>query len=148
MANQIYGPLDAALKITPAATKTAAFDSDAFDFSQGASAFSGDFPLSGGGIAMQAIIPITSFNVASTDETYTFKVQTSVDGLSGWQTCSRAASVGAVAANPTDTLAQPGLLFLEFAVVEKFYRLDLTVAGTAPSIIFGDCYFNPISRGL
>ena len=148
MANKINGPIDAALKITPAATKTAAFDSSAFDFSQGANVFDDAFPLSGGGIPMQAVIPVTSFNVGGTDETYTFTVQTSVDGVSGWEPCSRAASVGAVAANPTDTLAQPGLLFLEFAVVNKFYRLDLAVAGTSPSIVFGDCYFNPIGRGL
>jgi hypothetical protein len=128
---------DAQLIVQAAATLAANTTSAAFDLTFGALLVSGSYAPGAGGAAFELVIPITSYNFGTGDETYSFQVQSSPDGAT-WTNQSRAATVAGDSIPSTG-----GIIQILFASTVKFVRLVLTVAGTAPSIVLQDCYLSP-----
>lgn len=136
----INGPQDSALVLLAAQTLTASANGAAFDFAQGAVMQNFTFAPGGGGVPVQAIIPITSYDTTDGNETYTFKIQTSPDGTT-WTDFSRIATP-AIDGVP----ATGGILSLGWFQRVRYARLVLTLGGTTPSIVLGTCYVQPITN--
>jgi hypothetical protein len=93
-----------------------------------------------------AVIPITSYDQTNTNETYSFFIQESPDGVN-WTTVSRTAVVGGTA--PTDVIATTGgTLLIGFMHSMLYVRLVKTLAGTSPTITYGPCWLWTDGCGL
>jgi hypothetical protein len=140
---------DALLLAIAAATITASQNSPTFDIGQGQT-FS-NYPFdTGPGIPMSVTIPVTSFFSDGTASLYSFTVQDSPDGTT-WTARSTVRSVGASAASPTDSgilAASGGILTVPFTALQRFLRVAVTVAGSTPTIVLQNCYFNPFVNPL
>jgi len=84
------------------------------------------------GMPMGAVIRTTALNLGSSNETYTFDLQDSPDDAT-WTT------QGTLAVTATGTVV------LRAQIQGRYVRLQLVVAGTAPSITF-EAYLNPNVR--
>lgn len=111
-------PPDAQLTLQAVATKTASFDSAALDLGDG-------FAPGGVGQPMVGVVSVMALDLTSTDETYSFVLQESADGSTGW------AAIGAAAAS-----AAVGASLAKGFVTQRFVRLSMTAAGTTPSITY------------
>jgi hypothetical protein len=111
-------PPDAQLALQAATTKTASFNSAALDLGNG---FAPDEP----GQPMAAVVTVTARDGTTGDETYTFTLQQSADGSTGWTAIGAAASVTAI-----------GGAMAKGFVTARYVRLAMVAAGTTPSITY------------
>ncbi len=113
----VHGPIDDRLKMENAVTKTADFAGTTLNMGTG-------YAPGGPGQPHSVTIQVTALDLASTDETYKFKVQESADGVT-WTDCTLQVSVTAV-----------GGKSIPFFLSQPNVRLDLDVGGTSPSITY------------
>jgi hypothetical protein len=129
---------DTLLMMLAAATLAANTTSPTFDMMFGATANQNvPFNPAAGGAAIQFAIPITSYNFGSANETYSFVINQSADGVT-WVPASRVATVAGDGVPPTG-----GRIMLGFFLSQRYLQFVTTVGGTAPSIVLRDCYLEP-----
>lgn len=131
MVGGIPTPQDARLLLENTTTKTANYDTAAYDMGAG-------FAPGGLGLAAAAVIDVTAADRANSDETYAFKLQESDTGSSGWTDIGVAASVPVAGAAAT-----LGAVLARGFVNKRYVRLALTVGGTTPSVTFR-AYLNTV----
>jgi hypothetical protein len=126
------GPQDTQLLLAAGATVTASGNGTALDLGAG-------FAPGGGGIPMQAIIEASATKLSAANETYSFKLQDSVDN-STW--IDRSPPV--TAANEGITVDGTGGTILVGAFIrQRYVRLVETLGGTSPSVVLSDIYLQP-----
>jgi hypothetical protein len=137
-------PTDINLRILAATTLAASGRSSIYDMAQGnPGAWPDTFPADGGGWTMKVILAVTSMKISAGNETYSFVVQTSPDGVN-WTNASRTVNLGT--GTVTDTITPPDSITLDFASRSQFVQLVYTLAGTSPSMIVGDCFVCPYTN--
>ncbi len=112
-----HGPIDDRLKMESAVTKTADFDGTTLNVGSG-------YAPGGPGQPHSVTIQTTALDLASTDETYKFKVQESADAVT-WTDCTHQVSVTAA-----------GVKSIPFFLSQPNVRVNLDVGGTTPSITY------------
>lgn len=128
---QVIGPMDLNLRLITAGALTANTNGAAINLGTG-------FAPPAGGVPMLGIFPFSALDRVSGDETYTIAIQDSPDG-SSWTT--RATTT--TAAEGFTTTGATGVILLGAFIRANYVRATLTVAGTTPSITFGDCFLQP-----
>jgi hypothetical protein len=129
---KVIGPQDTQLLLAAAATVTASGNGTAIDLGAG-------FAPGAGGIPMQAIIEASATKLSAANETYSFKLQDSVDNAT-W--IDRSPPV--TAANEGITVDGTGGTILVGAFIrQRYVRLVETLGGTAPSVVLSDIYLQP-----
>jgi hypothetical protein len=129
---KVIGPQDAQLLLNAAATVTASGNGAALDLGAG-------FGPAAGGIPMQAVIEASATKLSAANETYSFKIQDSVDAAT-WIDRSPAVT----AANEGITVDGTGGSILVGAFIrQRYVRLVSTLGGTAPSMALSDIYLQP-----
>ena len=123
----------------PAAPVTANVTSPTFDLGEGAQLVQGQWSPGFGGAPMQLLVPITSY-AAGGNQTYSAVVNESVDGT----TWTQASPVRTPAADAVPTTG--GLMKLGYFSRKRYVQLVITVGGTGPSIVLGDCYIDPLTN--
>jgi hypothetical protein len=111
-------PIDYTAEVQAAVTKTASFDGAAYDLGAG-------YTPGGLGRVLAAVVDVTALDLASTNETYVFKLQESANGSTGWTDIGPSVSATAV-----------GNVVVKGIVTTRHIRLVLTAAGTTPSITY------------
>lgn len=110
--------VDDSLEVQPAVTKTATFEGPALDL--------GDNYRAGGlGQPVGAVVEVTAIDDGDANETYTFTLQESEDGSTGWSDIGAAVAADAV-----------GLVVAKGLVTVRYVRLVATLGGTTPSITY------------
>lgn len=117
-------PIDAALELQAAVTKTATFNGAWIDLGKG-------YAPGGLGKIIAAVIPVTAIDRTTGDETYAFKLQQASPDASGVVDAATAADIG-VNTNTTTV----GTIVAKGIVTARFIRLVLTAAGTTPSVTY------------
>lgn len=111
-------PIDYTAEVQAAVTKTASFNGAAYDLGAG-------YAPGGLGRLLAAVVVATAIDTTDTNETYSFKLQESADGSTGWTDIGAGVAVTAV-----------GNVVVKGIVTTRYIRLVLTAAGTTPSITY------------
>ena len=116
-------PQDAQLLLTDTITKTASFDTPALDLGANR-AYSPPLPV--------RVVVSTSALGTGGNQSYTFTLQESADGSTGWA----AASAGvAVTAN--------GVIMIPASITKRYQKLTLQISGAGTTITF-TAWVNPL----
>lgn len=110
-------PIDAAAVLAPLATETADKNNDPLDLGEG-------YSPGAMGRVLGGVVNVTAADRTTEDEEYTFTLQESADGSTGWSNLD------------TLTVTEAGLFVLRGIVRRRFLRLTLDVAGTTPSVTY------------
>jgi hypothetical protein len=121
---RVPGPLDDNQLLQDTVTKTASFDSAAFDLGAGFDPESIGMPVAG-------VIQVTAGDRADSNETYTFKLQESADGSTNWTDIGVTTAV-----TVATTVFTTGTYVVKGFASKQFVRLSLAIAGTTPSITY------------
>ncbi len=126
------GPVDTQLQLQAAGAVTASANGTALDLGAG-------WAPAAGGVPMLAILPFTALKRSAGNETYAFKLQDSPDN-STWTDAgaNRATADDGYAADGTT-----GLLAVGGFIRNRYVRLVMTLAGTAPTITLGQVCLQP-----
>lgn len=116
--SRLHGPPDAGLILQAQTTQTTPGSSAAFNLGSG-------FTPGGAGQPMGAVVPVTALDLTSGNESYSFSLEESADGSTGWTGISRVVTVSAT-----------GQVLVKGFVTQPFVRLVWIAAGTTPSITF------------
>ena len=111
-------PIDYGAVLQAAVTKTTSFNGAALDLGEG-------YAPGGLGRLLAGVVSVSAIDTADANETYSFKLQESADGSSGWT------DIG-VGVSATAT----GIVVVKGVVTTRHIRLVLTAAGTTPSITY------------
>lgn len=128
MAKRLPSTVDIQLNILAAAVIAASANGIGLDLGV-------NFAPDAGGQPVQGIVNITAIKTSATNETYTFTLQDSPDNAT-WTNRSPATVATAV-----------GGLVVSGFIEQRYVRLSVVLAGTAPTITVLDCYLNPLVLG-